>query len=61
MLKDLNLETLEDLSDTEAELITGGSPTLPLPPPSYIFLPFTILNLSRLSWLSLNPQPDIPG
>jgi len=34
MLKNLNLKTIEDLSDTEAELITEASPTLPLPPPA---------------------------
>ena len=34
MLKNLNLKTIEDLSDTEAELITEASPTLPLLPPA---------------------------
>jgi hypothetical protein len=29
MLKDLELERIEKLSDTEAELITGGTLTLP--------------------------------
>jgi hypothetical protein len=66
MLKDLELEGIENLSDTEAELITGGTLTLPLallrrqilPPLSLVRIPPR--PISGGSWVSLNPQPEPP-
>lgn len=48
---------LTELTDTEAESVTGGSPTLPLPPPS---LSSRRLN-SSFDRVALNPQPEPPG
>jgi len=69
MLKDLELEGIENLSDTEAELITGGTLTLPaallgtltspLPSKDILGLP-VISRPSGESWVSLNPQPELP-
>jgi hypothetical protein len=62
MLKDLELERIEDLSDTEAELITGGTLTLPSALQHYWTRPTTgYTKPSGGSWVSLNPQPEPPG
>ncbi|MDZ7949830.1 hypothetical protein [Nostoc sp. DedQUE09] len=54
VIEDIYLQESE-LTGTEAQSINGGSPTLPLPPPSNgRFLLFSF------DWVALNPQPLPP-
>ncbi|MGF2037277.1 MAG: hypothetical protein RMZ43_018480 [Nostoc sp. CmiVER01] len=53
-LEDIYLQEIQ-LTDTEAQSINGGSPTLPLPPPSSRF------SLFSLDWVAIQPQPLPPG
>ncbi|MDZ8261020.1 hypothetical protein [Nostoc sp. ChiQUE01b] len=53
VIEDIYFQEIE-LTDTEALSINGGSPTLPLPPPSSRFLLFSF------DWVALNPQPLPP-
>ncbi|MDZ8184992.1 MAG: hypothetical protein RMX96_09075 [Nostoc sp. ChiSLP02] len=57
VIEDIYLQEIE-LTDTQAQSINGGSPTLPLPPPSSIS---STISLFSVDWVALNPQPLPPG
>ncbi|MEH2172760.1 hypothetical protein [Nostoc sp.] len=53
VIEDIYLQEIE-LKDTETQSINGGSPTLPLPPPS------SKISLFSHDWVAIQPQPLPP-
>ncbi|MDZ7970887.1 MAG: hypothetical protein RM368_39220 [Nostoc sp. DedSLP03] len=53
VIEDIYLQEIE-LKDTETQSINGGSPTLPLPPPS------NKISLFSPDWVAIQPQPLPP-